>query len=310
MQFSRHLPILVAAVALIVVVIIFAVPPTVGRDWPAWTGLRGKTLWDFAELIVVPISLALIAYLFSATQRAEEREIARAQRQQDQDLADQRRHNDLEIASNREQEAALQSYLTVMTDLVLKQELRDRISTIAQARTFSVLSGLDGRRRAQVLRFLAGTRLIGAQETVVSLSGADLSNMPAEGINLTDCSLMGANLSNSRLNRCSLRNSDLRSCDLTNVDLSNADLFGADLRATTLDQTIFAGTLIYKADFSPPPERPHMSMAVQRNRAQRAEQEWLDNLGKARFNRARYDYSTKWPAGFKASETGAINESD
>ena len=53
-----------------------------------------------------------------------------------------------------------------------------------------------------------------------------------------------------------------------------------------------------------------MSLQVQRSRAQQAERDWLAELGKARFDRARYDYSTKWPTGFSASGAGAIDESD
>ena len=26
--------------------------------WPDWTGLKGRTLWDIAELVLVPLSLA------------------------------------------------------------------------------------------------------------------------------------------------------------------------------------------------------------------------------------------------------------
>jgi hypothetical protein len=29
--------------------------------WPDWTGLKGRTLWDIAELVLVPLSLAGIA---------------------------------------------------------------------------------------------------------------------------------------------------------------------------------------------------------------------------------------------------------
>ncbi len=311
MRFSKRLQIIVLAAALMMMVVIFAVPTITGRDWPAWSGLQGKTIWDFAQLIVVPISLALIAYLFSNSQRLEEREIARAQREQDLQVAEQRRRNDYEIALNVEREDALQSYLTVMTGLLLDRDLTDaKVATIAQARTVSVLPRLDGRRRAAVLRFLAGTGLISTEGTVINLSGADLSGMPAEGLNLAGVKLMGANLSESRLASCSLRESDLRSSDLSNVDLSNADLYKADFRATILTGTIFSGALIYNANFSPPPQKPHMSLHVQKSRARKAENEWLEALGEARFERARYDYSTKWPPGFDPAGAGAVDESD
>ena len=311
MRFSRRLPIIVLAAALMMMVVIFAVPIITGRDWPSWSGLQGKTIWDFAQLIIVPVSLALIAYLFSNSQRLEEREIARAQREQDLQVAEQRRRNDYEIALNVQREEALQSYLTVMTGLLLDRDLTDaKVATIAQARTLSVLPRLDGRRRAAVLSFLAGTGLISSEGTVISLSGADLSGMPAEGLNLARVKLMGANLSESRLANCTLRESDLRMSDLSNVDLSNADLFRADFRTAILDGTNFSGALIYNADFSPPPAKPHMSLHVQKSRALKAEKEWLETVGKARFERARYDYSTRWPPGFDPAGAGAVDESD
>lgn len=311
MKFSKRLPIIVLTTALTLMVVIFALPAITGREWPTWSGLRGKTIWEFAQLIVVPVSLALIAYLFSNSQRMEEREIARAQREQDLQVADQRRRNDYEIALNREREEALQSYLTVMTGLLLDRDLTDaKVATIAQARTASVLPRLDGKRRAAVLRFLTGTDLITAKRAVIKLSGADLSGMPAEGMNLAGVDLMGANLSDSKLAHCTLRDSDLRMSDLSNVDLTNADLFNASFQTAILTGTIFSGALIYKADFSPPPEKPHMSLQVQKGRARREQEDWLAMLQQAQFSRARYDYSTKWPPGFDRERSGAIDESD
>src|SRR4051794_41927246 len=51
--------------------------------WPDWTGLKGWTLWDIAELVLVPLSLAGIAYLLSAAQRREDPAIARTREQYD-----------------------------------------------------------------------------------------------------------------------------------------------------------------------------------------------------------------------------------
>src|SRR5262245_19127203 len=299
MQFSKRLPIIVLTAALTMVVFIIILPVVTGHEWPPWTGLKGKTIWDFAQLIVVPISLALIAYLFSNSQRMEEREIARAQREQDLQIAEQRRHNDYEIALNREREEAMQTYLSVMTSLLLDRDMTDsKVATIAQARTISLLPRLDGKRRAAVLGFLARTNLSSSAAPVINLSGAELSEMPAEGMHLAGVNLMGANLADSRLTNSSLRESNLCGSDLSRVDLTNADLFKSSFKTANLDGTIFSGAVIFGADFSPPPVRPHMSLAVAQDRARQSERDWLATLAKARFNRARYSYSTKWPPGF------------
>jgi len=311
MLFSKLLSLIVLPAALMMVIFLIVLPVVTGRDWPPWTGLKGKTTWDFAQLIVVPISLALIAYLFSNSQRMEEREIARAQRDKDLQIAEQRRHNDYEIALNREREEALQSYLSVMTSLLLDRDMADsKVATIAQARTKSLLPRLDGKRRAAVLGFLAQTNLISSGAPIIDLSGAELSEMPAEGMHLAGVNLMGANLAGSRLANSSLRESNLSGSDLSRVDLTNADLFKSSFRTANLAGTIFSGAVIYGADFSPPPVRPHMSLAVERGRAQQSERDWLAMLAKAQFDRARYDYSTKWPPGFEPARAGAIDESD
>ena len=33
--------------------------------WFGWTGLKGKTLWDFLSLLIVPIMLVLIGIMFT-----------------------------------------------------------------------------------------------------------------------------------------------------------------------------------------------------------------------------------------------------
>ena len=308
---SKHLPVAAVAAALTIVAAVIVLPLVTGRDWPSWTGLNGKTIWDFAELIVVPLSLALIAYLFSNRQRMDERELARAQREQDLRIADQRRQSDFENALNRDREEALQLYLSVMTELLLDRDVKDRkVATIARARTMSLLPRLDGRRRAAVLGFLSATNLIGIDAPVIDLSGAELSDMPAEGMHLAGVNLARANLADSRLAHSSLRESNLSGSNLSGVDLTGADLFKTSFRTATLTGTTFSDAVIFGADFSPPPVRPHMSLAVQNNRAQKEQRDWVATLSTAHFQRARYDFSTKWPSGFDPAGAGAVDESD
>ena len=305
----RFLPIVVAIGAMAIGILILAIPAATGGTWPPWTGLEGKTAWDLANLVIVPVSLAVIAFLFSDRQRLEDREIARAQREQDLRMAEQQRSTDNEIALNREREEALQAYLSTMTELILGHDLADaKVAAIAQARTISLLSRLDGNRRSAVLEFLVEAGLVAAEKPTIRLSGADLSNMQGVRFSMSGVSLSGANLSNSRLAHASIRNSDLRYADLTDVDLSDSDLCGTDLCGANLDATDFSRALLVGANLSKGiPSRPSVSAAKGKANAREAEENWLLELAQAKFERAKYSYSTKWPEGVDPTKMGAFD---
>jgi hypothetical protein len=87
----------------------------------AWTGfgdyappnsefVRAKTLWDWMDLLVIPLVLAAGAFYLERSERAVERRAA-------EDHAKLER----EIATDRQQEAALQTYLDRMADLLLEK---------------------------------------------------------------------------------------------------------------------------------------------------------------------------------------------
>jgi hypothetical protein len=38
-------------------------------SWPRWTGLRGKTVWDWLQLLVVLIVLSIITVIFTSISR-------------------------------------------------------------------------------------------------------------------------------------------------------------------------------------------------------------------------------------------------
>jgi uncharacterized protein YjbI with pentapeptide repeats len=312
MNSKSHLPIVATAALLAIVILVIVIPSASGREWPPWTGLGGKTIWDLAQLVIVPLSLALIAYMFSNKQRLEDREIARAQREQDLRISDERRRHDSEIALNREREDALQAYLTAMTGLLLDRDINDqKVALIAQARTLTLLPRLDGNRKATVLRFLAGARLIAVEKPVVALNGADFSGMQAGPLSLWDVSLNGANLSDCKLAHSSIRNSDLRWALLVDTDLSDADLFGSDFGCASLGGADFSRAILLKADFSKGfPARASVRADHARDNARRAKEHWLETLADARFQSAKYSYSTKWPDGFDPARAGLVDIGD
>jgi hypothetical protein len=184
-----------------------------------FTETRCKTLWDWLDLLVVPIVLALGGYLFT-----------RSENQRTQKTADQERSLDREIANERRQDDTLQAYLDGMSQLLTDKERplhkaqpSDSLSTVARARTLTVLGGLDGGRKSSVLQFLfesglickekvlldEGSRLIERRHNIVSLQKADLSEDDLSGVNLIDADLSGSYLSGSYLSGADLSGANL-----------------------------------------------------------------------------------------------------
>jgi uncharacterized protein YjbI with pentapeptide repeats len=252
------------AIALIVVVVL-----GYWLNWP-WVGVSGgnskittittatmqppaKTLWDWMQLLFIPVVLALGGYLFTITVSRNER-IA----------VDRHYQAEREIASDNQREAALQAYIKDMSELLLHENLRnskeeDEVRSIARVRTLSVLPRLDGKRKRSVVQFLYSSHIIDKDRTIVDLSEADLCDAELSNTNLSNANfkdtilknasfgytnLSGAIFLRAMLNDTKLGNATLIGANLTNAnlsdawcneaDFSNADLSSADLRGAKL----------------------------------------------------------------------------
>ncbi len=161
------------------------------------------------------------------------------------------RERELEIAERRTQDEALQAYLDVMSQLLTdeKRPLRraqigDSLSSVARARTLTMLPRLDGERKARVLQFLYESGLIAKGRPIIDLLRADLSGAhlswaglrgaDLEGAHLSDADLFGADLKWAVLGFADLTGADLRKVDLLEAELWDTDLTGADLWRASL----------------------------------------------------------------------------
>jgi len=172
-----------------------------------WTGLPKRTLWDWMALLIVPAVLAVGGYL-----------LTQAETQRTQRDSDQQRRLDRELADQRAQDAALQAYLDGMSHLLTDKDLRsappgDSLSSVARARTLTVLKRLDSGRKQSVLQFLYESGLIYKEHALIAeierhntvslqqadLSGADLIRANLHQADLSETSLMGANLMGANL---------------------------------------------------------------------------------------------------------------
>jgi uncharacterized membrane protein YhdT len=121
------------------------------REWSGW---RSKTLWDWMTLFIVPMSLAIIAYLFGRQEHKTDRDIAAEQHQQ----------------------KLLQDYFDRISKFILDNQLDasesdGRIRAIARLLTLSVLRRSDVARRSEILRFLYEAKLIQRASAIIDLHG-------------------------------------------------------------------------------------------------------------------------------------------
>jgi len=231
-----------------------------GWDWTGFNGgpgqitiheasqdkvlLQAKTLWDWSQLLIVPLILAGGATFFTLWSTRAERQIAQ-----------QRYERDQELALDKQREDLLQSYLDRMADLLLEKGLRDsqpsaEVRKVARTRTVSTLIQLDGKRARTIFVFLNEAQLTEEPDPILSFEDADLSNAKwsegnLSGFNLSKANLNGANLSGTKLN-----GAKLNGAKLNGADLSGANLYEADLSGASLGRADLSGANLYEADLS------------------------------------------------------------
>ena len=239
--------------------------PTAGTVTRTEAYQPGKTLWDWLQLLIIPVVLVIAGYVINLTISRGEQEATKQRAQSDREAAEKRAETEREVAIDNQREAALQEYIDKIAELLLEKKLReskseeDEVRKIARIRTLTTLARLDKKRKKDVLQFLNESglierdtpfiRLYGANLSEANLSGANLS-----GANLVDVDLSGANLrraslgyipfppedeqediNGADLSRAKLEGADLRRANLTDADLSFANLTGADLTNTELN---------------------------------------------------------------------------
>src|ERR671921_2643637 len=127
-------------------------------------GFRGMTVRDWLDLLIVPLALVVIGFLFSVQQDARQQRIEDQRAQQAQKIENQRAEAERELAEQRAQDEALQAYLDQMSQLMLERKLLeaepgDPVHTLAQARTPTVILRLDAEHNESVTLFLINSGL-------------------------------------------------------------------------------------------------------------------------------------------------------
>ena len=212
-----------------------------------WSGFQKKKLWDWLQLLIVPLLLAAVAVYLNAVSEAR----------------------DKDIAKQRQQQEILKDYFFKMQDLV-REEASKKIKSrsqentkfskeyqsIAQALTLAVLDELDGKRKGKVIIYLAESGFIKKDDTIVSLRNANLEEIELQDINISEVNLHKTSMIGAKLTNVELINSDLEISNFSNATLENVNFIGANLNglnfynATLINITVSKETSMLQACYS------------------------------------------------------------
>jgi hypothetical protein len=176
----------------------------------SWTGFLKKNLWDWLQLLIIPVVLAIGGFWLNQIQKRREERITQGQKEVEQ-----------EIATDNQRENLLQTYLDKMSELLVEGHLHksapeDQIREIARVRTLTVLPRLDNTRKRSILQFLYEAGLIQKGESIIDLSGVDLK--------AADFTEVQAEFSRIFLGAKVKPSPAFRAGELSGIDLHGADL--------------------------------------------------------------------------------------
>ena len=211
---------------LIGVVIFWALFPA---SSPAWSGFaefqnskgeieRAKTLWDWMNLLIVPLIIAIGLWYLNKSEKQNEQQ------------------NTRELIN----EQTLQSYLDYMTALILKENLitsseNDSVRSIARSRTATSLRILDSIRKGILINFLNESSLIIGSDPIIILKGMDISlarltREKLSNVNFRFANLKYAKLTNAKLAFCNFESAQLDNAEMSSTDLESAYLYLEPIR--------------------------------------------------------------------------------
>ncbi len=249
-QRVKHHPVATVLISLSALLVVLVLLGGYKLNW-GWTGFNGsnksgKTLWDWMQLLFIPVVLAVAGFWFNHRERKaaelrteNERKAAGLRAEAEREIEQQRAEADREISFDNQREVALKEYIDKLSELMLRENLRkskpdDEVRKIAHVLTLTVLPRLDEGRKRGVLQFLYESDLIDKDTSIIDLGGADLSKTNLSHVNLRRASLRGA----------ILRQVTLGGANLSEANLSKSDLWGANFNGAIgglIDLTTIGG---------------------------------------------------------------------
>lgn len=210
-----------------------------------------KNAWDWLQVLAIPLVVGFGAVWYTTRQT---------------------KASDAENIDNQ-REAALQSYIDKMSDLLLHEDLRNdqkgEVRRVATLQTLIVLPRLDGKRKGSILLFLYEAGLIEKPDPIVTLGaagvhgadlrGCDLSGTPGASLyksllsyalfaeaDFTGMHLRQVTIEGGFWNNVRFIDADLRESELFLVNMREADFTGADLTDAILVAVDLTGAKVTK----------------------------------------------------------------
>lgn len=198
-----------------------------------WTGFSQQSLWDWMQLLIIPIVLGIGALLFQREESKVERE------------------NTLD----KQRQETLMTYFDRMETLLLQRGLREskegsEVRTVARARTLAVLWNLDWLRKRYALQFLYESDLVNHKNPIVKLNGANLYEANLDGAYLYEANLEGAHLEEAHLEGAHLEGAHLSRAKLMEAHLEGAHLYEANLYEANLEGAHLEGACLFRANLN------------------------------------------------------------
>lgn len=219
-------------------------PYTVSKS-STWETVPPKFLWDWLELLIIPVILLFGTFFLSHSEEVTRREIAEKQREADQTIADKNNKAEQDRIIDRQREESLQEYINKMTELLLDNKLKDNnnkiVADIARVKTMATVRVLDGKRKGLVLKFLFDSGLINGDKPIVNLEYADFSGTEYSGAYLGGADLSKVDFSNAKLNGINLKKAKVKETIFRNADLSNGIFEETNFDHAEFTQTKAAG---------------------------------------------------------------------
>jgi hypothetical protein len=206
-----------------------------------WTGFQGyidasgdivppKKLWDWLELLVVPVFLALAAWWLDGSRKRSEQA----------------------VETDRQRESTLEEYFGHITGLLLKGTLtagHPAAQSVARTRTLSALRRLDGARKARLLQFLYESGLVSIGP-LIDLKGADLTDAELDEATLRGAELRGVYFQNASFQRAQLDGADLRGSDFSGANFTDAAFGTANLTQANLKRAVLKDCDLSRANIN------------------------------------------------------------
>ncbi|HEY5140502.1 MAG TPA: pentapeptide repeat-containing protein [Methylococcales bacterium] len=185
-----------------------------------WTGIKDKKLWDWIQLLGIPVTIAVLGNSF----------------QTDQNLSKVRDEFLKDMSVN------IYEKKIPIPDGGSRNTISDEITIATRTRILSTLQelGADGNRKGQILGYLYDTQILGGcrigyddrndiivdncKKGYVPMQGADLSNLQISGSHLFNINLSGSNLVSADFRNAGLRGANFREANLTDADFRDAYL--------------------------------------------------------------------------------------